>query len=446
MDREVQMQTIQFQRKRKFLVVLPILVFPFVTLMLWALGIVGSPKTTAKQVVQKGFNMDLPDASPPKDSNWNKLQFYQEADKDSARYRTMMRNDPYFHLSHKKEASLPDSNIQLTESIVGNGFKPKYDPYPTLPVNGKDPNEEKVYKKLEELNSELNKINTSGQDEKENTVGLKSSSSPVNTDDIDRLESMMQQMQSSESDDPQLSQLNGMLEKILDIQHPDRVKDKIKSRSELNKSQVFPVTVNNDPVQVSLLENKRYTERDVLSDTLRTSNYQIEKNAFYSLTEDGLANEVQTDIRATIPETQTLVSGATVKLRLSDDIYIGGILISKGEFVFGTASLNGERLLIAISSIQYKNSIFPVALSVYDIDGMQGIYMPGAITRDVAKQSTDQAIQSLSIATLDPSLGAQAASAGIQAAKSLIGKKVKLVKVTVRSGYEVLLRDDNKRQ
>jgi hypothetical protein len=35
----------------------------------------------------------------------------------------------------------------------------------------------------------------------------------------------------------------------------------------------------------------------------------------------------------------------------------------------------------------------------------------------------------------------QAANAGIQAAKSLISKKVKLVKVTVKAGYKILLKD-----
>lgn len=390
--------------------------------------------------------MNLPNASPPRDSNWNKLQFYQEADKDSARYKSLLRSDPYFQLASKKKTAIPDSNAQLTESTVGTDFKLSYDPYPTNRANGNDPNEEKVYKKLAELNNELNKINAPEHDEKEKVLKENDRSALVDTGEIDRLENMMQQMQSSDGEDAQLSQLNGMLEKILDIQHPDRIKDKIKSQSEANKKEVFPVAVNSDPVQISLLESRLPQERSVLGDALRSINYQVEKNAFYSLTEDGFSDDVHTDIRATIPETQTLVSGATVKLCLSDDVYIQGIFIPKGGFVFGTASLNSERLTIDISSIQYKNSIFPVALSVYDMDGMQGIYIPGAITRDVAKQSTDQAIQSLSIATLDPSLGAQAASAGIQAAKALIGRKVKMVKVTVRSGYEVLLRDVNKQQ
>ena len=151
-------------------------------------------------------------------------------------------------------------------------------------------------------------------------------------------------------------------------------------------------------------------------------------------------------IEAVIHETQTLVNGSTVKLRLVNDIYINGVLIPKNNFVFGIARLNGERLEIKISSIRYQNSLFPVELQVYDIDGIDGIYIPGAITRDVAKESADRSIQGIGYTTLDPSIGAQAAGAGIEAAKTLFTKKVKLIKVTVKADYQVLLKEDNNKQ
>ncbi|MBA2563227.1 MAG: conjugative transposon protein TraM, partial [Chitinophagaceae bacterium] len=110
------------------------------------------------------------------------------------------------------------------------------------------------------------------------------------------------------------------------------------------------------------------------------------------------------------------------------------------------ADLNGERLAIKINSIRYRNSLFPVELSVFDLDGLDGIYIPGAITRDVAKQSADRAAQQIDLTTINPSISAQAASAGIEAAKTLFSKKVKLVKVTVKAGYQVLLRDEKQKQ
>jgi uncharacterized protein YunC (DUF1805 family) len=83
-----------------------------------------------------------------------------------------------------------------------------------------------------------------------------------------------------------------------------------------------------------------------------------------------------------------------------------------------------------------------VDLSVFDMDGMSGIHIPGAITRDAAKQSGQQAIQSVGVTSFDQSIGAQAASAGIELGRNLLSKKVKLIKVTVKAGYQVLLRDE----
>jgi len=109
------------------------------------------------------------------------------------------------------------------------------------------------------------------------------------------------------------------------------------------------------------------------------------------------------------------------------------------------AALKGERLEIKIENLQYHGSIFPVQLSVYDTDGIEGIYIPGAINRDVAKASADSSIQTLGLTGINDSWGAQAAGMGIEAAKSLMSKKVKLVKVAVKAGYRVLLYDEKQK-
>lgn len=147
-----------------------------------------------------------------------------------------------------------------------------------------------------------------------------------------------------------------------------------------------------------------------------------------------------------VHENQTIVTGSTIKLRLLNDIKVNGMVIPKDSFVYGAASLDGERLGVKIGSIRYRNSIFPVELVVFDLDGLDGIRIPGAITRDVAKQSADRSLQAIGMTSLDPSIGAQAAGAGIEAVKSLVGKKVKLVKVMVKAGYSVLLRDEKQKQ
>lgn len=425
-------------RQRKFLLVLPLLVLPFMTLMFWSLGGGKVENTEAQPVLNKGFNMDLPDAYLKDDKPLDKMSYYDKAASDSSKLEELMKNDP----NYRKHTSLNNSidGIQGDDISVSGNYA-RSGALLTSPYGSgisRDSNEVKVYRKLAELDEAMNRVAAPTIEPADDAAKNQSENTQVSTSDIDRLEQMMQSMNQTEGEDPELQQLNGMLEKILDIQHPDRVQEKIRQTSETRKGQVFAVSAISNETPVSLLDNRFGINS--------TSINQAQQNGFYSLDESVPTDDTQNAIQAVIHETQTLVAGSTVKLRLVNDVYINGMLIPKDNFLFGEATLNGERLGIKINSMRYQNSLFPVQLSVYDMDGMDGIYIPGAITRDVAKQSADRAIQGIGLTTLDPSLGAQAASAGIETARDLISKKVKLVKVTVKAGYQVLLRDEKQKQ
>jgi hypothetical protein len=98
---------------------------------------------------------------------------------------------------------------------------------------------------------------------------------------------------------------------------------------------------------------------------------------------------------------------------------------------------------VTINSVRVGSSVYPVALQVYDLDGMAGIHVPGAITRDVLKQSAAEGVGGMGIIAADGSLGAQAAEAGIETAKTLFSRKLALVRVTIPAGYHVLLRNQS---
>jgi len=193
--------------------------------------------------------------------------------------------------------------------------------------------------------------------------------------------------------DPQLEKIDRMLEKVIRIQHP----------GELGHGSAVPPAVGIDEV----------------------------------LPVDSSANAVG----VVVPEKQVLTTGATIALRLQDSVRVAGSVIPSGQMVYGVVSVNNDRMLIHINSIRSDRNLYAVDLQVYDLGGLPGIHIPGQIGRDVAKQSTDQGISSLNLTTYDPSIGGQAANAGIQAAKSLFGRKVRQVRVTVRAGYRLLLRD-----
>ncbi|RUT68519.1 conjugative transposon protein TraM [Flavobacterium cupreum] len=422
---EQKTKSLKVLKQRKMLLVVPLLVLPFITAIFWALG--GGKMEAANSATpqQKGFNVKLPNANLKEGLLLDKMNYYDLAALDSAKLDELIKKDPnYLGQSFQIDSTEDSTAVTLRKGRTGLNTSVH-----------RDPNEEKVHQKLEALQKAINTPVSVQEQNNDYVRYTKSNETSKHSNDVDRLEQMMQSMNDGqESQDPELQQLGGMLESILDIQHPDRVQEKLRKASEAQRGQVFTISTRVEESPVSSLQNN----------LVHTNGYA--QNGFYSLDETALIDPAQNAVEALIHETQTIVNGATVKFRLMNDIFINGIKIPKDNFLFGTASLKGERLTININSIRYNNSLFPVDLSVYDMDGLIGIYIPGAINRDVAKASADRSMQTLGVPSLDDSWAAQAAGAGIEAAKSLLSKKVKLVKVVVKAGYKVLLRDEKQKE
>lgn len=432
----------RFLQQRKFYMMLPVLVLPFVTLIYWVLFVKGTKKDQKTEQSQ-GLITRLPDAMLKEDKEVNKLSFYERAEADSAKLGELIRKDPYRSDSPGYKDSLQTGHL----AGLGGPFMAKAGKVSDQGKTATQAGEEKIFKKLKALDDVLNE--TTRPEVSQAQTGTESKDAkteqPSETSEgIQKLEALMSTLQQQPSapdgyEDPELKELSGMLDKIIQIQNPELDSEKIKEQSESSRGQVFAVRQAAGADPVSLLAANS-TEDSVETDPVRSISF--EQNGFFGLDET-VSSADQNAIPAVIAQTQTVVSGSTVKLRLTQDVYIAGVLIPKESFVYGIANLNNERLVIRIESVRHENNLFPVKLSVYDLDGIAGIHIPGAIARDVAKQSLSQDIQGISIGSLDPSLGAQAASAGIQTAKTLMGKKARLLQVTVKAGYQVLLRDGN---
>lgn len=406
-------------RQRRFYMVLPLLVLPFMTMAFWAMG---GGQGNQEEIAQTkaGLNLQLPDANLKAQEDSTKLSFYNQADKDALKRLEIMQTDPYYR----------DTASWVRERMVGNrqntnadGLNLSTDRQASLYLN-----EQKIYQKIDQLNQQINAPVESTESDHPAVLQKEEAAAPL-TKDVDRLQQMMQSMTEKQGEDPEMKNLNGMLEKIIDIQHPERVNDQIKSQSLLKKTEVFAVSTTN-----ALPAESYFGKPDTVIS-------KADQPCFYDNSDVVSEPAPSNAVAAVIQETQTLVSGSTVKLRLLSDSYVNGQLIPSGNFVYGTASLEDERLLIHITAIRYQNSVFPVSLSVYDLDGMEGIHMPGSLNRDAAKQAAEQSMQSMELMNADPSLHAQMAAAGINAAKALLTKKAKLVRVMVKAGYQVLLQD-----
>lgn len=155
------------------------------------------------------------------------------------------------------------------------------------------------------------------------------------------------------------------------------------------------------------------------------------------------ADSASNAIAAVIPSDQTLTAGGTIPLRLSEDVVVHGVCIKSGAWVYGTANITGDRLLIQVRSVRDGRNLYTTDLQVYDLDGMPGVHIPDVLSQDVAKQSAVESASGLNLLTTEPGLGAEAANAGVQAARSLLTRKARLVRVSVRAGYQVLLKNTN---
>lgn len=145
-------------------------------------------------------------------------------------------------------------------------------------------------------------------------------------------------------------------------------------------------------------------------------------------------------IPAIIDGNQKVAPGGVVRLLLADTVRVNGMLLQKGQPLWGACSVTNQRLLLDIKNIRLGTSIIPVNLTVFSQDGMAGIAAPEAELGEAAGQGTAGALESMQFLSADYSLGTQAATAGISAAKNLLGKKVRLIRVKLHGGQTVLLR------
>ena len=103
-------------------------------------------------------------------------------------------------------------------------------------------------------------------------------------------------------------------------------------------------------------------------------------------------------IKVVIDENITGFAGSRLRLRLMDDINVGGNLVSKDSYLYALiGGFSGQRVNLQVKSIVCQGKILPVKLEVYDLDGLPGLYVPESAFRDFSKdlgQSTVQGITS----------------------------------------------------
>lgn len=151
-------------------------------------------------------------------------------------------------------------------------------------------------------------------------------------------------------------------------------------------------------------------------------------------------------IKAIIDEDVKAVDGSRVRLRLLDDVEINETVVKSGSYLYAIMSgFSSQRVKGTISSVLVNDEIIKVSLSLYDTDGLEGLYVPSSSFRETAKDVASGAFSSnmnMNIGNNGNSLtqwGMQAIQDAYQKTSNAISKNIKKNKVNLKYGTFVYI-------
>jgi hypothetical protein len=463
------------RRKRKVMLLLPVIVIPLLTLGFYALGGGKGGNDGHGLVLTKGLNMSLPEAKfDAKKKGLTKLGFYKQSDQDSMKLRERRKMDPYYGWKDSSVAGL-DAGLVNREAIGGmvrpggpTGLKMEGPPT--------DVQAAELMRKLELLKGALSRQQPGiipemspggryvGRDYSNGGTPLpygsdgarlgslsaapggggRTGSLPAFAGEVARMgivppaagadtfgarafTPLGARTERPAAGDPDLDKLNAIMDKVLRVRYSGdaALHDTVPEVREGPSVQMLTTPQSSDVMTTLAVSSE---------DDLETGFIDLDAGP----PADSLAENI---IPAMVDGAQTVISGEAVALRTTGDAMLGGTRVPYGTALSGKATLSGERLMISVNAIRIGSRVIPVALEVVDMDGMTGIRVKGSINRDVSKESADEAVGSMGLTTVDPSVAGQATAAGLQAAKNLLSRKIRLVRVGLPAGYRVLLRN-----
>lgn len=195
----------------------------------------------------------------------------------------------------------------------------------------------------------------------------------------------------------------------------DKSYGKQENAYESESSKPISKSENQDPVKylkqqmlvMDSLEKVRdpeYQSKLVAEQKLKASKEKMQEflNSTFNVSKSGINNgfnaiykvKENSFIKAVIDENNKGLLGSRIRFRLLEDIFVSNRKISKGSILFGQISgFSMQRVEITIVSVFTKGEIFPVNLSIYDLDGMKGLYVPQSVFRDMIREMGSNSIQ-----------------------------------------------------
>ena len=159
-------------------------------------------------------------------------------------------------------------------------------------------------------------------------------------------------------------------------------------------------------------------------------------------------------IKAIVDEDVKAVDGSRVRLRLLDDIEVNDIVLRKNSYLYCVMSgFGSQRVKGKVESIMIDDQLEKVSLAVYDLDGLEGLYVPESRFRETVKDVGGQALQGnmnvtdgMSTNNSFASWASNAVQNGYQRVADAVSKNIRKNKAKIKYGTQVYLINSSQKR
>lgn len=369
-------------------------------------------------------------------------------------------------LFHTEKAEIPDSSMTTTEylnpdlpdaKMKGDGIGNKYESML------------KSYGRIDDYTA-MNNIDRNNDEEKENYDSKYSDEERelLESQDAEKLAELQRQLQESAQKGQEIANGNGLLEEDRLARSQQR---ELEAMEELNRALAQARLQGLQATQTSTVsDDDEYKTND--TDDGQSSEAEgrltVNERAVKGVSEDDEAQEVVKKVKMTfdyfntianadeepnlikaiIDENVKAVDGSRVRLRLLDDIEINETVVPKGTYIYAQMSgFGSQRVKGSVKSILIHDELIKVNLSIYDTDGLEGLYVPSSGFRETSKDVASGAMSNTSSLTSGNTSGGnaltqwgnQAISNIVQKTSNAIGKSIKKNSAKLKYGTFVYL-------
>lgn len=356
-------------------------------------------------------------------------------------------------LFYTEKAEIPDESMKTTEflnpelpeaKMKGDGIGSKYESML------------KSYGKIDDY-SAIDNIDRNNEEQKElyESKYSEEERSDLEAAEAKKLAEMQEQLQKSAQKGEEINSQDSEAERLARSQQREKEAmeelNRALAQARLQAQQQMASSMNAD-VNINAMSNGEISGNELKGEKEADDEPQVvtkkkkPTSDFFNTLADN--DKEPSLIKAIIDENIKAVDGSRVRLRLLDDIVINDVVLPKGSYLYAIMSgFGSQRVKGNIKSIMVDDEIIKVSLSLYDTDGLEGLYIPNSKFRETTKEVASGAINNTSTLTNSSSSttstlaqwGNQAITNAVQKTSNAISKAIKKNSAKLKYGTFVYL-------